>query len=276
MRGMIKWFFDWAGLPGAIIVGLLLAGTIGSAATIWIGAPMWVIPFFDLLAELLMPFPTVASYAATGLLAFAVLRLASGLFVRRPEATPWVAGILTVVALAVTGFCLPMYWNAAAGLTTTSVHAMPQPITLPKGSEIALIEWGEPSSVHCNGLCLSLLLEGQARAVEMAATQREPGSLAVLPAKRFTLTPQTRTCLTGIRDYALPGDNTTERHDEFKLGLPIEYDKVPFAARYSLSIQARLSAPRRRDRFLRRQRLQGQQPPQARDPWRSSLARRYS
>jgi len=223
---MLQKLFGWMGWPGAMLVVLVAIGLLGSAGTVFIGAPFAAIPIFDLFALLLAPFPTLVCYAGVALLAFLVLRPTLALLVRKCLVVQWTAWILAVVATAIVGIAIPRSWNAAAGLKVTAIQNRPPAISLPRGGAIALVEWGSPDNVRCQVLCLSLLLQGQAREVDVVATEHEPPPLAVLPGKRFTLKPNTRNCLEGMRDYTrLPMSKSPERHNDFisRDFVPVEY-----------------------------------------------------
>ena len=228
MAGLIKQWVAWMGWPGGAIAGLVLVGLIGSAGTVWIGGPMAAIPFLDLVALLLAPFPTVVCYGLAALLAFLALRLGLGWTrLSQRAAQRWAAG-LAVLGVAMVGFGVPLGWNFAAGIRAQTAQTLPAAVAAPRGGEIALVEQGDARYVRCEAVCLSLLLEDQAAAVEVAASLDEPAPLAVLPGRRFRLTAQTRQCLAGMRDYdGLAGQTSDERHEDFVRNgfLPAEYGR---------------------------------------------------
>lgn len=242
---MIEKLFQWAGWPGVLLIAALVIGLSGSVATILIGAPCASIPFFDLFALLLAPFPSLACYGVAACLVFIVLRSILGLLIQRPLLAQWTAGAVAILATASAGIGLPKFYNFEAGIRAPSAQQTPAAISLARGGEVALIGNGQAPYVRCGSICLSLLVQGQADAVLAADTTDEPQSLATLPGKRFTLTTQTRACLVGKRDYTVGGWTSDARHENFiQIGaVPIEYDRC-------LDVQNTVVDPARQPTFV--------------------------
>ena len=194
---MIARFLRWGGWPGGLFAGAVLLGMAGSIATAFIGAPLAAIPILNLLSLVLAPFPTLACYALAGFLVFAALRFALARARVPRTAVNWAAGAISVAMLGGAGVGVPKFLNHNAGLTDAPAQTMPQAVAIPKGAVVALISDGDPDVPECGSACLSLLLQAQASAVDVANSSREPAPLRALPGKRFMLTEETQACLRG-------------------------------------------------------------------------------
>ena len=213
---------NWLGLPGLVIMGMLvfgIGGLIGAILTSSIAA----IPIVGLLALLFEPFPTVVLYSAAALLAYVWVRTILAFLPIGQRLLQWLAAISAVVLITALGYFLPESWNASAGLVPPVPQSQPQAVDIPNGGAIAFIDHGEAQYVRCDAICLSLLMQGRVKFVEVAATLRQPSLFEALPGKRFMINAKTRDCLKGKRDYAFT-ENEVDRHEEFLGGLPIEYD----------------------------------------------------
>lgn len=227
---------EFMGWPGAILVWALGIGVVGSVLAIVIGAPLAVIPIIGLVAFLFYPFPTLAAYAAVALVAFVGLNAGLRVSTRRPRLSQKLAGALSVAAVIAGGWIAPQALNRAAGLKAPPVQTAPKPVAIPAGGTIALIEQGDPKYAQyarCESLCLSLLLQGEVMAVDIAQTLTPPGPLETAPGHRFTLNARSRDCLKGRRSYRYSGGHDLSEWSVrgFKVAAPVEWqaciDKTP-------------------------------------------------
>jgi hypothetical protein len=220
---MLKKIELWLGHPGMVLAWLLIIGLIGTVGAILV-APFAAIPLVRVVTLPFDPFPTVVVYSAAALAAYLVIKQMLRFLPIKASVTQWTAGISAATLVVSVGYHLPNSWNVGAGLDQRNSQDRPLAIAIPNGGTLALIDHGNPKYISSDNVCFTLLLQETVKFVEVASTLREPSPLQGLPGKRYSLKPQTRTCLKGMRDYAFSkGDK--ERHQEFleSAGLPIEY-----------------------------------------------------
>ena len=218
---MLKRINAWLGFPGMVLNGLLIFGLIGTFGAILV-APLSMIPLIELVALLYDPFPTILLYSSGALVTYLVIRQILWLMPIMKSVMQWIAGAFAVGLVVTVGFHVPSSWNQAAGLVSPVPQDRPPAIAVPSGGTIALIV--DDAGPECGSLCLTLLIQEKVQFVEVAATQREPTRLEALPGIRYSLKPQTSTCLKGMRDYVFSGEDA----DRFQYFLksdffPIEY-----------------------------------------------------
>jgi hypothetical protein len=175
-----------------------------------------------LVALLFDPFPTILLYSSTALVSYLAIRQILWLLPIMKNVVQWIAGASAVGLVLAVGFHLPNSWNLAAGLVRPIPQDRPPAIAVPSGGTIALIV--DNASPACGALCLTLLIQEKVQFVEVAAPNHEPSRLEALPGMRYSLKPETRTCLKGMRDYTFLVENA-DRLQQFleSDSFPIEY-----------------------------------------------------
>lgn len=223
MRGIIDRAAAWGGAPIKLLLVAIALSLAGSILTI-LATPMAAIPIVDFLISPIFVFPTVFCYSVAGFVAYVALRPTVGLICPWPSGAQWLALAFALAAVGAVGFGAPKLLNSAVGLKTATRQMKPPPVALQRGQPIALISYGVPEYASCEALCLSLLVSGEAAAVEVASSTKEPGPMEVLGGKRFRLKSDFKGCMSGKPAYYLTANSSREvRQRLFELVLPREY-----------------------------------------------------
>ena len=221
---MLKGGWEWLGQPGRLLALVLAFSLVGLIGTI-VFAGAAAIPIIGLVALPFTPFPTAVLYLVATLMAYLAFREFLWRLPLSRTSAGWISAALATGSIVSTAICLPSTWNNSAGLTRPKPQSRPTAVAIPDGGTIALIDKGDPRYVGCNALCLSLLVQGRVKLVQMVSTLQEPSSLKALPGKSYSLNANSRDCLTGKPDYAF-AQAEKDRQQEFITHnyLPVDYD----------------------------------------------------